>query len=215
LDGLRQIAKQHGSRLRWLVGRHLTQAWVAWEIGEDQWFADGPVVLEFDREQLEVNHQKFDDLSITWNSVDVNQSPAWPTSDDFQLTWRSDVPTELAALCGQRLRAVELLEWAGGDLANGCLALGLVFSNDWLTIYNALDENALAFGPPEGSRSTGGIAWPVIHTSAEPEGSRHDRALGGRRVCHLVLFPRPRHGSRGSCFGARPCRLKICLARLR
>ena len=149
LNGLRQITEQHGSRLNSLVGRHLTRAWVVWEMSDDQWFADCPVVLDFDGEQLEVNHQKFDHLSITWNSVDVNQSPAWPTSDDFQLAWRSDVPAEMAALYGQRLQAVELLEWAGGDLADGSVALGFAFPTGWLTTYNALDENALAFGPPE------------------------------------------------------------------
>ncbi|OKI53779.1 hypothetical protein [Micromonospora sp. CB01531] len=36
-------------------------------------------------EHLEVNRQKFDDLSITWNSVDVTRPPVWPTSDDFRL----------------------------------------------------------------------------------------------------------------------------------
>jgi hypothetical protein len=36
------------------------------------------------------------------------------SANDLQLVWRSDVPAEVAALYGQRLQAVELLEWAGG-----------------------------------------------------------------------------------------------------
>ncbi|WP_165944211.1 hypothetical protein [Micromonospora sp. KC213] len=41
---------------------------------------------------------------------------------------------------------MELLEWAGGDLADGGVALGLRFADSWLTLYNALDENGIAFG---------------------------------------------------------------------
>ncbi|RAO09377.1 hypothetical protein GUI43_03718 [Micromonospora noduli] len=120
-----------------------------WEAEHDEWFADCPVVLDFAGERLEVNHQKFDDLSITWNSVDVTRPPVWSTSDDFRLVWRDDAPAVLAALRGQRLEAVELLEWAGGDLADGSVAVGLRFSDGWLALYNPLDENGIAFGQLE------------------------------------------------------------------
>ena len=146
LNGKDQVARLHGGRLGRLVGRVLTDPWVVWDLENDEWFADCPVVLDFAGERLEVSHQKFDDLSITWNSVDVTRPPVWPTSDGFRLVWRDDVPAVLAARRGQRLEAVELLEWAGGDLADGAVAVGLRFPDGWLTIYNGLDENALAFG---------------------------------------------------------------------
>ncbi|MEU5563508.1 hypothetical protein [Micromonospora musae] len=149
LSGVDVVANRHGRQLRALVGRRLTSAWVVWHADEDEWFADCPVVLDFAGERLEVNHQKFDDLSITWNSVDVTRAPMWPTLDGFQLVWRDDVPAVLAARCGHRLTAVELLEWAGGDLADGSVAVGLRFADGWLTVYNALDENGLTFGQLE------------------------------------------------------------------
>ena len=52
-------------------------------------------------------------------------------------------------MVGQRLRAVELLEWTTGDLADGMVAVGLSFTDGYLTIYNALDENGIAFDLPE------------------------------------------------------------------
>lgn len=52
----------------------------------------------------------------------------------------------MAARHGQRLAAVELLEYVGGDMADGSVALGLGFADDWLTIYNALDENGIEVG---------------------------------------------------------------------
>jgi len=78
--------------------------------------------------------------------LDVTRAPVWPTSDGFRLVWRDDVPAVLAARRGQRLMAVELLEWADRDRADGGVAVGLCFPGGWLTLYNALDENGLAFG---------------------------------------------------------------------
>jgi hypothetical protein len=148
LNGVGEVVRRHGRRLGQLVGRRVTRAWVVWDDNADEWFADCPVVLDVAGERLEVNHQKFDDLSITWNSVDVTRAPVWPSSDDFRLRWRDDVPEVSAAWRGQPIEAVGLLEWAGGDLADGAVAVGLEFADGWLTVYNALDENGLAFGEP-------------------------------------------------------------------
>ncbi|MGC5664634.1 hypothetical protein ACN261_30060 [Micromonospora sp. WMMD723] len=148
LNGAAEVAGRHARRLRGLVGRRLTSSWVVWDDDDDTWFADCPVVFDFDDERLEVNHQKFDDLSITYGSIDVTRKPVWPTSDGFRLRWRNDAPALLAARHGQRLEAVELLERAGGDLADGAVALGLRFANGWLTIYNAMDENGVEEGDP-------------------------------------------------------------------
>ncbi|WP_194823219.1 hypothetical protein [Micromonospora sp. S-DT3-3-22] len=43
---------------------------------------------------------------------------------------------------------MELLEWAGGDLADGAVASGLRFASGRLTIYNAMDENGIEEGGP-------------------------------------------------------------------
>ncbi|MER6590034.1 hypothetical protein [Micromonospora chalcea] len=144
--GISDIASRHAQRLRGLVGRRLTSTSVVWDDDDDSWFADCPMVLDFDEERLENNHQKFDDISITWCTIDVTRAPLWPTSDGFRLRWRDDAPASLAARHGQRLTAVELLEYVGGDLADGSVALGLRFAGDWLTIYNALDQNGIEVG---------------------------------------------------------------------
>lgn len=144
--GISDIASRHAQRLRGLVGRRLTSTWVVWDDDDDSWFADCPMVLDFDEERLEINHQKFDDISITWCTIDVTRAPLWPTSDGFRLRWRDDAPASLAARHGQRLTEVELLEYVGGDMADGSVALGLRFADDWLTIYNALDENGIEVG---------------------------------------------------------------------
>lgn len=156
LNGLSSIAAAHGPRLQALAGRHLRHIWLLWDLTDDEWFADGPVLLDFDDEQVEINHQKFDDLSITWNTVDPVGQPAWSNGDGghpddhvFRLAWRHDAHAEAAALQGQRLQQVELLEYAGGDVADGMVAVSFAFPDGRVTISNGLDENLLEFGEPD------------------------------------------------------------------
>jgi hypothetical protein len=155
LNGRRAVAAAHGRRLGALVGRRLARVWLVWDRGADEWFADGPVLLDFGGEQVEVNHQKFSDLSITWNTIDPVGQATWSTGDDgdpeaytFHLGWRHDTLPELVVLEGQRLTAVELLEWADGDVADGMVAVSFVFADERVTISNALDENDLQLGTP-------------------------------------------------------------------
>ncbi len=145
--GLSEIRAAHGPRLARLTGRTLSRAWLLWDVEEDDWFADAPVVLDFEGEQLEIQHLKFDDLSLTWNVITVGDPFVW---SDFSLRWRDDAVAGLAALQGRRLDGVELLEYQGRDAAFGMVAVGFVFGNERVTVENALDENGLAFGPPEG-----------------------------------------------------------------
>ncbi|MFD4644308.1 hypothetical protein ACFWN2_43855 [Lentzea sp. NPDC058436] len=152
LNGVAQVMTAHAARLRDLVGRKLTHAWLVWDTDADEWFADGPVLLDFAGEQFEVNHQKLDDLSLTWNTAD----PLRPITGSPHLTWRDNT---LTALHDRTLTTVDLLESTADDLAHGSVAVGLGFDDTYVTIYNALDENALEFGPPR-------LEWrrhPVAH----------------------------------------------------
>jgi hypothetical protein len=155
LNGQREIAAVHGRRLQALAGRYLTRAWVLWDLGDDEWFADCPVLLDFEGEQVEIQHHRFDDLSITWNSVNPSRPVAW---SEFRLGWRHDTVPELAALRGQPLETVELLTLADptrrkprsrGFSPQPTVDLGFTFGRGHVTIYNALDENGLSFADPE------------------------------------------------------------------
>jgi hypothetical protein len=110
-------------------------------------------LLDFEGEQVEINHQKFDDLSITWNSINPSEPITWTYDDDtedFPLRWRDDACSRLAVLNGHQLETIEVLEWVGGetDFASGMVPVSFGFAHDRITITNALDENAIEFGPP-------------------------------------------------------------------
>ncbi|MGY5135480.1 hypothetical protein ACWGJW_24305, partial [Streptomyces nigrescens] len=104
--GLSDVVREHGHRLRGLSGRTLTRVWVVWDLQDDEWFCDCPVLFDFDGEQVEINHRKFDDLSLTWNTIDPTRPVRWP---DFDLQWR---PEPLPGL--HDLRGLSLIVPAAG-----------------------------------------------------------------------------------------------------
>jgi hypothetical protein len=152
LTGRREVTAAHGARLAALVGRRLGAVWLVWDRDDDTWFADAPVLLDFEGEQVELCHSKFRDLSITGDTVDPAGRPVWSDAGEppFRLAWRDDVRAEPAALRGRELRSVELLEWAGADMADGSVAPRFAFAGGGaVTVFNALDENGLEFGEPD------------------------------------------------------------------
>lgn len=148
LVGRSAIVAAHGNRLRNLIGRRLTRAWLVWDIADNEWFADSPVLLDFDGEQLEVNHQKFDDLSITWNTIDPRKPIRWP-GEEFDLEWRQGMYPKLAAFEGQVLQDVEPIEVPANFNPHEVIDVGFRFPNGKLTISNGLDVNTLIFDPPK------------------------------------------------------------------
>lgn len=145
--GIGTIATTHGARLSALFGRTLAHTWVLWDVGDDSWFCDAPVLFDFGDAQLEIQHNKLDELSITWNTIDPLSPVTWP---DSALAWRNDAIPDLERLRGQPVVAGELLEWRvhGPDLANGMVAVGITFEHGQVLVHNALDENGLEFGRP-------------------------------------------------------------------
>ncbi|UJW31007.1 hypothetical protein L3Q67_38400 [Saccharothrix sp. AJ9571] len=57
----------------------MDQTWTVWGLAHDEWIADLPVVLRLEQgPQLEICWEKFDDLWITWDTIDVAVEPeAW------------------------------------------------------------------------------------------------------------------------------------------
>jgi len=102
------LLAQHRERLRSLRGHRIDATWLVWINDLDEWFADLPVVFQIGEEQLEICNQKFDDMSITWNTIDVDVTPiAWV---DWSLTWRRDAHPALSGAVGQTIRDVHVSE---------------------------------------------------------------------------------------------------------
>lgn len=149
--------ERHSAELRMLIGRRLIEVWTVW-IDDDDWFADLPVVMRFDDgTQLEVCWAKFDDLSITWNTIDVGSTPqAWV---DWVLEWRRDAHPELSSVLAGTVTDVRATRFLfttvnvndPTDERAGWLTTGLWLQTDRgdLQVFNALDENGLSSDPLE------------------------------------------------------------------
>lgn len=147
LVGTEAVRQAHGSHLAMLAGRPLTGFALVRFVEDGAWFADCPVVLDFDGVQLEVFHSKLDELSIGWDTIDTavpitgwewfELTPQWSHSDE-----------RLEPFVGRQLREVALLEWqpADRDLAAGTVAVEFTFARDRLRIVNGLDENRIEVG---------------------------------------------------------------------
>ena len=152
--------RTHAERLRSLRGRRVSDTWIVWNLEHGQWFADLPIVVQFqDGTQLEVGWQKFDDLSITWDTIDLTITPhAWVT---WPLEWRSQAHPALATITGHEVVQVEatqhLFTTRRGNTPNDSRSAWMT-SGIWLQtthtglhIFNALDENGLSNEPPVAS----------------------------------------------------------------
>jgi hypothetical protein len=102
--------------------------------------------LDFSGERVEICHQKFDDLSITWNTIDQSAPIAGWDESDFSPQWRSGEHV-LDILIGGVVREVAMLEWrAARNVADGMVAVEFVVDTGWLAVANALDENVIETG---------------------------------------------------------------------
>jgi hypothetical protein len=142
LSGFRKIHAAHAERLAGLPGRRLTASAVVRFSEDDDWYADCPVILAFENEQIEVSHQKFDDLSITWNTINTGEPIAGWDESELTPLWRFD-DDRLTPLHDQVLQEIALLEYVGQDMANGMVAVEFAFPSGLIRIANALDENVI------------------------------------------------------------------------
>ncbi|MER5865132.1 hypothetical protein [Kitasatospora sp. NPDC002040] len=130
-----------------LTGRRLTGFALVRFAEDGDWFADCPVVLDFDGIQVELCHWKLDELSIGWDAIDTTAAITGWESSEFTPRWsHSDERLELCL--GDVLREVTLLEWqpADRDLAAGTVAVEFTFASGCLRIVNGLDENSIEVG---------------------------------------------------------------------
>lgn len=144
LVGIDAIREAHGARLAALAGRRLTACAVVCFAESGEWFADCPVVLDFDGVRVELCHWKLDELSVGWSTIDtaaaitgwegLDLTPVWSFTDD-----------RIGRFTGQELREVALLEWRSSahDLANGSVAVEFTFRTGRFHVANGLDENSI------------------------------------------------------------------------
>jgi hypothetical protein len=148
LVGIDAVQAVHGHRLAALVGRRLTGFAMVRFAEDGEWFADCPVILDFDGIQVEICHWKLNELTIGWDTIDTTAAIAGWEQAGFAPVW-SHADERLRPFTGRELHEVALLEWrpSGLDLAAGTVAVEFVFGRAGrFRIANGLDENRIETG---------------------------------------------------------------------
>lgn len=160
LRGLEHLHRAHGQRLGRLTGKPLSTSAVVAHEHSGVWMADYPVVLRFGDEQVEIQHSRFDDLSISWNGIDTTapipgyvlkgypEIPGLFEGEPAHLhdpVWTFD-DERLAPFHGQALEEVALVQWRGEDAAHGMVSVEFIFGGVRVCVANGLDENTIEVG---------------------------------------------------------------------
>ncbi|WP_203904372.1 hypothetical protein [Virgisporangium aliadipatigenens] len=152
-----QLRRQRSNLLA-LVGQRLQ---AGWELARDRWQPDIPLVLVFhDGAQLELAWAADDDLSISWNTIDLR---AACTLVGRRHEWRSSHPHPLAAVAGRILTGwavtespyfpgdVDLTGELPMDLAAGWSMAGLwiEFGDIGLHVFSGADATYISDAPEQ------------------------------------------------------------------
>lgn len=125
---------------------------VVWDVGEDAWFPDAPVVLMFDDSVLSIDFRELNVLELVWSSDMPSQVPDWP---GFDLEWRDNAMPPLNRFVEDELARVSVVEYLlktqlvgdeNGGVNRAWLLSGLLFgfADGVFEVYNALDENGVS-----------------------------------------------------------------------
>lgn len=141
------FCSRHEEAFGTLLGQRVGNTWTLWDTANDEHLADAPVILAFgSAEQVEVCCWKSDELSVTYNTIDVSRSVEWPGPRHFE--WRRNALVPLAAIVGSTLHSVNLIEIELVIVGTAWCLGGLEFSFDdsTLAIFNGLDDTQVAEG---------------------------------------------------------------------
>ena len=151
---------QERDRLLSLLGQSLVATWIVWDQERDEWFADEPVVLQFSQDRIAIVFARLDELSVTWNTIDLQATPNWWGCYEYlDLQWRESGNEILAANVGATLSGISVVEMFSlttvvedplhpervGAVSTSWLlhALEFHFGQAVTAIFNALDENGV------------------------------------------------------------------------
>ena len=144
-----------------LIGKNIDRFWVMWETKENEWQADGPIILEIDGKRFEFTVYQLDEFSLTINSFELTEKLDWyGMGDEMPLIWKENGNTELTKNLNKQIIGINILTYnfvsefveSGKKDETGDMLTGIEFilkkesetdSENFFSIYNALDQNGL------------------------------------------------------------------------
>lgn len=138
-----------------LIGKKIERYWLMWNLNENEWLADGPVVVEINGQRFEFTAYQLDDFSMTVNSFELSEKLDWYGSgDEMPLAWKENPKTELNKNLNKVVSEINILTYDFYQKSNESeyILVGIEFvlekesesdKENFFSIYNGLDQNEL------------------------------------------------------------------------
>ncbi|TYS48523.1 hypothetical protein [Bacillus infantis] len=139
-----EFINNHGNRLRSMVNKNLCEMWTVHEVSSGEFWSDCPVVLLIGGQQLEFCSFK-DQIAVSWNAIDLNESIIWYGSRDLRLEWRKNAIKGTSAFTGSPVEGADLIEAAQEGHPITLRGLGLKTAKGYIALFNEFDETVLTF----------------------------------------------------------------------
>lgn len=144
------------------TGKHIKNILVMWNKTLKKWYADAPVIIETDSEQLVLCADKLNAFSMTLNNINVNDKIEPFTMQEYDpwyFEWR--IHPEAYKVVGQQILYAEIMEykystsiipngeskeWMSQHYEESLLhGIGFRLNKGYFCVYNAFNENGIRF----------------------------------------------------------------------
>ncbi|UUC45135.1 hypothetical protein [Flavobacterium cerinum] len=144
-----------------LIGKRIEKFWVMWNTKQNEWFNDGPIVLEIDGKRYEFTAFQLDEFSLTIDTFNLKDKLDWyGMGDDLPLIWKENGNSDLAKNLNKNIVGINILTFnfisedlaSGEEHETGAMLNGIEFVlekespsdiENFFSIFNALDQNGL------------------------------------------------------------------------
>lgn len=145
-----------------LIGKNIDRFWVMWELKENEWLADAPIILEIDGNRFEFTAYQLDEFSLTINSFELTEKLDWyGMGSEMPLIWKENGKAEMTKNLRKPIIGINILTFnfvsefveSGKKNETGDMLTGIEFifekesesdNDNYFSIYNGLDQNALS-----------------------------------------------------------------------
>lgn len=103
----------HKNKLLSIKGKRIDAYYLQWDLKEDEWNKDGPIILLIDEQQYEFTAFQLDQYSLTINQIDISNPLDWyGAGTEFPLEWRKNPMEEINKVLGKKIEEIYLLEYS-------------------------------------------------------------------------------------------------------
>lgn len=148
-----EFVMENESILSNLIGKRITKYWLMWDVLQDEWLADGPVVLEIENNRYEFTAYQLAEFSMTVNSFSLSDKLDWYDSgDEMPLVWNENAKPEWNNILNQSVKGINVLsyDFLKENNEDDFSLLGIEFilehqskGLNFFSIFNGLDQNEI------------------------------------------------------------------------